>query len=189
VGKCLDHRTLAAFVSSLQGEIASLFRDILLVCAEQGLLGGTHFALEGVKLPSDEKFTAADFTYDPEQDCYRCPGGKVLKLKARRHQIENNSYRRYEAAEAIARAVRSGSNVYTPPNPAQTSGQLARASHRDALRKMSAKIDMPAAREFMAATGHCEPVLGNLRHRSAETILRCGEEQSNHPVDALLSGP
>src|SRR5262247_2721587 len=48
-----DHSTLAAIVASLKGEIASLFRDILLVCAEQDLLGGSHFALDGVKLPSN----------------------------------------------------------------------------------------------------------------------------------------
>jgi predicted metallo-beta-lactamase superfamily hydrolase len=49
---------------------------------------------------TDEKFTEADFPSDRDQDCYRCPGGKVLKLRARRHQVENNRYRRYEAQEA-----------------------------------------------------------------------------------------
>ena len=39
-----DHSTIAACVSSMKAESVSLFRDILLVCAEQGLLGGTHFA-------------------------------------------------------------------------------------------------------------------------------------------------
>src|SRR5499426_681268 len=48
-----DHSTLAAIVASLKAEITSLFRDILLICAEQDLLGGTHFALDGVKLPSN----------------------------------------------------------------------------------------------------------------------------------------
>ena len=43
-GMVPDHRTLAAFVSSMQEEIVSLFRDMLLVWAEQGLLGGTHVA-------------------------------------------------------------------------------------------------------------------------------------------------
>jgi transposase len=52
-GQMPDHSTIAAFVSSLKAEIASLFRDILLVCAEQDLLGGTHFALDGVKLPAN----------------------------------------------------------------------------------------------------------------------------------------
>ena len=44
-GLAPDHSTIAAFVSSMKEEIVSLFRDILLVCEEQGLLGGTHFAL------------------------------------------------------------------------------------------------------------------------------------------------
>ena len=48
-----DHSTLAHFVSSMQKEIESLFTNILLVCEELDLLGGTHFSLDGVKLPSN----------------------------------------------------------------------------------------------------------------------------------------
>jgi transposase len=51
-GQVPAHSTVAAFVASLKAEITSLFREILLVCAEQDLLGGSHFALDGVKLPS-----------------------------------------------------------------------------------------------------------------------------------------
>jgi transposase len=47
-----DHSTLAHFVSSMQKEIQSLFTNILLVCEELHLLGGTHFSLDGVKLSS-----------------------------------------------------------------------------------------------------------------------------------------
>jgi transposase len=48
-----DHSTIAAFVSSMQHEVVSLFCDILLVCEKHQLLGGTIFALDGVKLPSN----------------------------------------------------------------------------------------------------------------------------------------
>ena len=48
-----DHSTIAGFVSSMKGEILPLFRDVLLVCEEEGLLGGTFFALDGLKLPSN----------------------------------------------------------------------------------------------------------------------------------------
>jgi transposase/IS5 family transposase len=48
-----DHSTIAAFVSSLREEIKPLFRDVLLVCEEMGLLGGTEFSLDGCKLPSN----------------------------------------------------------------------------------------------------------------------------------------
>jgi len=52
-GQRPDHSTIAAFVSSMQEEIKVLFRDVLLVCEESGLLGGTFFALDGCKLPSN----------------------------------------------------------------------------------------------------------------------------------------
>jgi transposase len=48
-----DHSTLAHFVSSMQKEVESVFGNILLVCDEMDLLGGTHFSLDGVKLPSN----------------------------------------------------------------------------------------------------------------------------------------
>jgi len=48
-----DHSTLAHFISSMQKEIESLFGNILLVCDQLDLLGGTHFSLDGVKLPAN----------------------------------------------------------------------------------------------------------------------------------------
>jgi transposase len=52
-GQQPDHSTVAAFVSSMKDEILPLFRDVLLVCEEMNLLGGTMFALDGCKLPSN----------------------------------------------------------------------------------------------------------------------------------------
>ena len=48
-----DHSTIAHFVSSMQKEVEVIFSNILLVCSELNLLGGTHFSLDGVKLPSN----------------------------------------------------------------------------------------------------------------------------------------
>jgi transposase len=52
-GEKPDHSTIAAFVSAMKDQIIPLFRDVLLVCEEEGLLGGTFFALDGLKLPSN----------------------------------------------------------------------------------------------------------------------------------------
>ncbi len=52
-GQYPDHSTIAAFVSSMKDEILPLFRDVLLVCEQENLLGGTFFALDGSKLPSN----------------------------------------------------------------------------------------------------------------------------------------
>ncbi|MEA9428863.1 hypothetical protein VCX68_20750 [Aeromonas caviae] len=45
--------TLAAFVSSLSEEVASLFAQVLFLCDQQGLIGRQLFAIDGVKLPSN----------------------------------------------------------------------------------------------------------------------------------------
>lgn len=52
-GQSPDHSTLAAFVSSMHAEVPALFAQVLLVCEQEGLLGGTHFSLDGLKLPSN----------------------------------------------------------------------------------------------------------------------------------------
>jgi len=48
-----DHSTIAAFVSSMQTEVQAIFSNVLLVCEEMGLLAGTHFSLDGVKLSAN----------------------------------------------------------------------------------------------------------------------------------------
>jgi len=52
-GQKPDHSTIAAFVSSIDIEIDALFIQILLICEEENLLGGTHFSLDGLKLSSN----------------------------------------------------------------------------------------------------------------------------------------
>jgi transposase len=49
--------TIASFVSRLPEEITSVFRDVLLVCDEQGLIGKELFAVDGCKLPSNASRT------------------------------------------------------------------------------------------------------------------------------------
>jgi transposase len=45
--------TIAEFIAKLDGEITQVFRDVLLVCDEAGLIGKEMFAVDGVKLPSN----------------------------------------------------------------------------------------------------------------------------------------
>ena len=68
-----DHSTIASFVSSLKDQIKPLFRDILLVCEQEGLLGGTFFAIDGCKLSSNAS-----------KEC----SGKISDLQNRKEKIE-----------------------------------------------------------------------------------------------------
>lgn len=45
--------TIADFISSSSDEIIKLFRDVLLICDEMGLIGREMFAVDGCKLPSN----------------------------------------------------------------------------------------------------------------------------------------
>ncbi|MBL0222379.1 MAG: IS1182 family transposase [Dokdonella sp.] len=57
--------TLAHFVATLGKEVEAVFRDVLMVCNAQGLIGKTMFAIDGCKLPSNASKewsgTRADF--------------------------------------------------------------------------------------------------------------------------------
>jgi len=69
-----DHSTIASFISSMKNQIKPLFRDILLVCDQEGLLGGTFFAIDGCKMPSN---ASKEWS------------GKVSELKKRKQKIEH----------------------------------------------------------------------------------------------------
>jgi transposase len=68
-----DHSTIAAFVSSMEDQIKPLFTDILLVCDQEGLLGGTFFAIDGCKMASNAS---------------KQWSGKIKDLKKKRAKIE-----------------------------------------------------------------------------------------------------
>ena len=72
-GQQPDHSTIATFVSSMRDQILPLFRDVLLVCEQRGLLGGTFFALDGCKLPSNASMRKS---------------GKVSDLEKKKERIE-----------------------------------------------------------------------------------------------------
>ena len=69
-----DHSTIASFVSSMKDQIKPLFRDILLVCEQEGLLGGTFFAIDGCKLSSN---ASKEWS------------GKIKDLKKKKEKIED----------------------------------------------------------------------------------------------------
>ena len=48
-----DHSTIAAFIGAMNKHIMDLFLQVLLICEQMDLLGGTHLALDGCKLPSN----------------------------------------------------------------------------------------------------------------------------------------
>ena len=50
---CPHFTVIADFISGLEKEISQVFKEVLLICDQFKLLGGTTFALDGVKIPSN----------------------------------------------------------------------------------------------------------------------------------------
>ena len=48
-----DHSTIAAFITAMNKQIMDIFIQVLLICEQMDLLGGTHLSLDGCKLPSN----------------------------------------------------------------------------------------------------------------------------------------
>ena len=81
--------TIADFTSSLDKETVHLFRDILLVCDEMGLIGKEMFAIDGVKLPSNASKEWSGTKADFEKKAAKME--HAVQRIISRHQISDSS--------------------------------------------------------------------------------------------------
>jgi Transposase DDE domain len=117
------------------------------------------------KLPTEATFTLVDFTSDNAQDCYTCPQGHVLTLEARRHQIGNHLYRRYEASEAACTACPLREKCLQTAETRRKQLAVWGENAKETLsQQMIANIDTPEARKsYGLRLAIVEPVFGNIR--------------------------
>ena len=80
--------TLAHFVATLSDVIEPLFRDVLWYCEELGLLGGTLFAIDGCKLPSNASKTWSGTKAELNAKRARLAGA-AQRLLERHQQVDN----------------------------------------------------------------------------------------------------
>ena len=103
-----DHSTIAHFVSSMKEEIESIFCNILLVCEELNLLGGTHFSLDGLKLPSNasKEWSGTFKELQKKRDKLREKLNEVLSEHIHTDETsESDSQRREKQKKRLARQV------------------------------------------------------------------------------------
>jgi len=81
--------TIANFVSSLEQEVVHLFRDVLLVCDEMGLIGREMFAIDGCKLPSNASKEWSGTKADFEKKASKME--TAIERIVQRHQIADHS--------------------------------------------------------------------------------------------------
>ena len=118
-GQRPDHSTIAAFVSLMKHEIGPLFCDVLLVCEEEGLLGGTFFALDGLKLPSNAS---------------KQWSGKLSELERKKEKLEAKVKRLLREHE------RQDKGDDDPPGPGSFGGRASREKQVKRLQKQAERI-------------------------------------------------
>jgi transposase len=81
--------TIAHFIATLDREISKIFRDVLLVCDEAGLIGKEMFAVDGVKLPSNasKEWSGSQKEYSKKIDKME----RAVRHLTQRHRREDAS--------------------------------------------------------------------------------------------------
>ena len=85
-GEGPDHSTIAEFIKKLGKHIERVFVDVLSVCHEEGLLEGTHFAVDGLKLPTNaaKEWSGTFDTLRKKRDKFRRKAAALMKEHKRR---------------------------------------------------------------------------------------------------------
>jgi transposase len=92
--------TIADFISSMDKEIIHLFRDVLLVCDDLGLIGKEMFAIDGCKMPSNASKEWSGTRADFEKKAAKL--GKAIGhiIKTHREQDQQQTDQNIAAREA-----------------------------------------------------------------------------------------
>jgi transposase len=118
--------TFAAFIRSLRDDITPLFAQVLYLCDQQGLIGREHFAIDGVKLPSNASKAKSGTRSEFAQQAHKleCEVEKMLKqhrdndLRERQPDVAAKGRERIAAMKQQATELRT----WLKANPAERTG-------------------------------------------------------------------
>jgi len=92
--------TIADFVSTMDKEIIGLFREVLLVCDDLGLIGKEMFAIDGCKLPSNASKEWSGTRADFEKKAAKMERAIENILKKHREEDQNKTESKVAESEA-----------------------------------------------------------------------------------------
>lgn len=96
--------TIANFVSGYPEEIAGVFRQVVLVCDEMGLIGGEMFAVDGCKLPSNASKEWSGTRADMTRKVAKLD--RAIRRIMERHRQSDGKDREEEIAERERKQVK-----------------------------------------------------------------------------------
>jgi transposase len=188
-GQHPDHSTIAAFVSSMKDEILPLFRDVLLVCEEMNLLGGTMFALDGCKLPSNASKEWSG-TFPELHKKKQKIEGRVAKLLAEQMQTDREDFsgpkgsgpNRQQQVERLQKKAELLDKWLAQNQPKR--GAVGRENQSNITDNDSAKM----MTSHGAVQGYNSQALIDAKHQVIVHGEACGHGQDHGHVPPLLEG-
>lgn len=135
--------TIASFVAQMPEEITAVFRNVLLVCDAQGLLGKELFAVDGCKLPSNAS----------------------RSLSGTRQELQKK-------VEKIDKAIAYLLDTHQRKDSAQNTGTLVEREQQQiqSLRRASEKITHWLATQEEKTNRHGKPLKSNITDRDSATM-------------------
>jgi len=97
--------TIAEFISSMEQEIAPLFRNVLMICAEEGLIGRQMFAIDGCKISSNcaKEWSGTRTDFERKKGKLEESIRVLLRKHREADESEGGGWMREKEAEAIER--------------------------------------------------------------------------------------
>jgi len=114
------------------------------------------------------RFGVEDFTYDEATQGYRCPHGKLLRLKVREHRVRHRVYRRYVAEEKDCRECPFRSKCLSQKKTKRKHLGIPveepETKPKSRCQQMIEKIDTPEGKQqYSRRLAIVEPVFANIR--------------------------
>jgi transposase len=91
--------TIASFISNMDKEVITLFRDVLIYCDELGLIGREMFAVDGCKLPSNASKEWSGTRKEFKNKCTKLENGIERIVKRHRESDLTEAERRVQETE------------------------------------------------------------------------------------------
>jgi transposase len=181
--------TIAGFIARLDAEIVSVFRDVLLVCDEAGLIGRELFAIDGVKLPSNASKqwsgTRAEFNKKVEKM------ERAVRYLVKRHREADERSEAGPAVQAarakqIATLKRASRKVkrWLRENPQDKPGAGGRVKKSNVTDNESAKMKTGKG----VIQGYDGVALTDARHQVVVHAQAYGEAQEHGLLIPMLEG-
>jgi hypothetical protein len=125
-------------------------------------------------------YTVEDFTYDEENNCYKCPAGKILH-SVRDTMMKGHKYKKYITHKNVCQFCYKKTECLKKNSTRRTLHIIIEARKKTYSEKMKEKIDTPEGRKiYSRRMGIVEPVFANIRyHKGLDEFTLRGKEKVN----------